>query len=422
MAFVTTILKVLVVLCITITLSSCGFFQNHRKIVDLPFEGEESQGRMVILKAQDRISYGKEFGAFCSEPSPDAISALASSISASALIDPGRKADLAIALQQSISSIGLRTQSIQLMRDALYRACEAFYSKALSKPLYYDLHKRYQDHMIAVLAIEQLTGVVKAPQMALSGTANALAASSTVEIQEVLADAKKIAETEKANLDALIVRIAANEEKQTQMSEEITNLAEQEESLKNEIKALEPSTQPPEDPDNETMEEAIATLAAKREELDGVIKELSQKKTTLTEIESMIALDKATLPGQKNTYDNAVLVQQSVEENLESSRRQAQAVASGASIFTGDQTRSNLDSVTVQSISTAVQEIATSAIERPRTSDVCLDILAAVAGVEKKLENNNDASLLSNRAPILSQDAKDILIKTCSEIILGEAK
>lgn len=106
MAFVTTILKVLVVLCITITIPSCGLFQNHRKIVDLPIEGEESQGRMVILKAQDRISYGKEFGAFCSEPSPDAISALASSNSASALIDAGRKADLAIALQQSNSSIG----------------------------------------------------------------------------------------------------------------------------------------------------------------------------------------------------------------------------------------------------------------------------------------------------------------------------
>lgn len=278
--------------------------------------------------------------------------------------------------------------------------------------------------MIAVLAIEQLTGVVKAPHMAISGTANAFAASSTVEIQEVLADAKEIVETEKANLDALIARIAANDEKQTQLSEGITNFAEQEESLTNEIKALKSSTQPPEDPDNETQEEAkareeaITTLAAKREEIDGVIKELSQKKTTQTEIESMIALDKATLPGQQNTYDNAVLVQQSVEENLESSRRQAQAVASGASIFTGDQTRSNVDSVTVQSISTAVKEIATSAIERPRISDVCLDILAAVAGVE----NNNDASLLSNRAPTLSQNAKDLLIKTCSEIILGEAE
>ena len=76
---------------LTTSVSGCWLFPNHRKTVDLPFEGNASNGRIVILKAEDRIAYGKEFGAFCSEPSPDAISALASSIGASALIDPEQK-------------------------------------------------------------------------------------------------------------------------------------------------------------------------------------------------------------------------------------------------------------------------------------------------------------------------------------------
>ena len=68
----------------------------------------------------------------CAEPSPDALSSFASSISGSAAVTGEGSGSLASALSEAAGSIGLRTQSITLMRDALYRVCEAYYNGAIS--------------------------------------------------------------------------------------------------------------------------------------------------------------------------------------------------------------------------------------------------------------------------------------------------
>ena len=58
-------------------------------------------------------------------------------------------------------AIGLRTQSIQLLRDAMYRICEAYWNDALDSESLIAMHRRFQNLMTGLLAIEQLTGAVR---------------------------------------------------------------------------------------------------------------------------------------------------------------------------------------------------------------------------------------------------------------------
>lgn len=412
--------RFVVYLTLCATLTGCGVFTSYRNTEELPFKGL-SKGKLVVLKAEDRIAYGKEFGSFCAEPSPDAISAIASSLGGSVVLSSEKKAELAFALQQTVADIGVRTQSIQLMRDALYRACEAFYSRALNKALYYDLHKRYQDHMIAILAIEQLTGVVKSRQAGIGGTANALVASSTANIQEILADANKIADQEKATLDALQAQIKENEGKNESLTTELAAKNTAHEAIETEIAALVKAAMPPADgvvetPDQKTARETAATdLIAKQAELKTSSETLSEKQKTLDSVDAAIVLGNSKLPGQQKLYDNAVLVQKSVEENLKASVSQAQAVANGAPIFSGGETVSNINAVTVKTIADAVQAIATSAINRPRTSDVCLEILAVAGGA------SGDKRSSEFIEQYMTKDSNRSLVEMCTQVILGES-
>ena len=60
----------------------------------------------------------------CTEPSPDAIVAKAAAVAASAT-SPQIAAALGASMSESAASIGIRTPTIQLLRDGLFRACEA---------------------------------------------------------------------------------------------------------------------------------------------------------------------------------------------------------------------------------------------------------------------------------------------------------
>jgi len=114
----------------------------------------------------------------CAEPSPDAISALASSMAGSGELT-SEKVQAALKLQAALSQtetssfVGIRTQTIQLLRDGMYRLCEAYMSDALDGRSYNRLQRRYQNLMMGLLSIEQLTGAIVAPQIAIVGGAAA---------------------------------------------------------------------------------------------------------------------------------------------------------------------------------------------------------------------------------------------------------
>lgn len=131
----------------------------------------DAKQRAIITSVKKDVSSNTYQTISCAEPSPDALSALSAANNLS--IDKGDlTAGGSNALTESAGSIGLRTQSIQLMRDSMYRLCEAYQSGAIDAPAYENLSRRFQSSMVAILAIEQLTGVVRPPAIALGGTAD----------------------------------------------------------------------------------------------------------------------------------------------------------------------------------------------------------------------------------------------------------
>lgn len=100
----------------------------------------------------------------CPEPSPDALSAGGSGgdLSASQL---GKIAGLSLggASSESAGSLGLRTQTISLLRDQMTHLCLLRMSGNVTDKEYADTLRRVQVSALGMLAIEQLTGATKAP-------------------------------------------------------------------------------------------------------------------------------------------------------------------------------------------------------------------------------------------------------------------
>ncbi len=160
-------------------------------------------GMAIHLDAPQRLAYSNAFGQLCAEPSPDAIQAYAASLGASILTPNKFSADVAAALSGSTAGIGLRTQAITLMRDSLYRICEAYYNGALNPSDVVQMLQRSQDLTLGVLAIEQLTGTVAASQPMLTPGASASAARNTLNRSvDALEQAKKNEAARKSGLDA----------------------------------------------------------------------------------------------------------------------------------------------------------------------------------------------------------------------------
>lgn len=128
------------------------------------------QSGFILIDAKQRAisSYNN---VNCAEPSPDALSALAASQGLNVATPQGASLGQSFALAESAASIGLRTQSIQLLRDFMFRVCEGYQAGKISPFMVELLHRRFQTTVVAVLAIEQLTGAMRAPAVVLGGSA-----------------------------------------------------------------------------------------------------------------------------------------------------------------------------------------------------------------------------------------------------------
>ncbi|MEG8028957.1 hypothetical protein [Sphingomonas aerolata] len=128
-----------------------------------------SQFLLIDAKQRAISSFGN---VNCAEPSPDALSAIAASQGLNVATPSGVSVGQSLAIAESAGSIGLRTQSIQLLRDHMFRVCEAYQANKLTPFMVALLHRRFQTTTIGILAIEQLTGTVRAPAIVLGGSAD----------------------------------------------------------------------------------------------------------------------------------------------------------------------------------------------------------------------------------------------------------
>jgi hypothetical protein len=194
------------VVVITILLTGCAKWPVHKfSVQNTPNHTSDSlvidAEKRVVLSGV-RLATGKRINpqtnqveffdidlpVVCAEPSPDAISAAALSLAAKANSADQVGAEMALSHAQSTSYIGLRTQTIQLLRDGMYRLCEGYLSGALYPESFNELHRRYQNLMMGLLAVELLTNTVVAPQVSLQSSLAAANAGGGAEVKNKLND------------------------------------------------------------------------------------------------------------------------------------------------------------------------------------------------------------------------------------------
>lgn len=235
----------------------------------------------------------------CAEPSPDALSAVSASLSGTRTSGDSAAAQFALALAEQASSIGLRTQSIQLMRDTMYRACEAYMAGGIDKVQFFHLQRRFQNLTLGLLAIEQLTGPLKAEQVALSTTA-ASATGDNVEAEtRALSDAR-------ANLDDAKEALAKEEDKSSIANDAATKKRTEATKARTEFDKL---------ADDKKTEEAKKNVEA----LESSATELEE---AATEQAKKVAAERTKVDTQEKNVKDA-------QVNLDLARGRVRAYASG---------------------------------------------------------------------------------------------
>ncbi len=198
-------------------LSGCGgnFYSIHHKD-----HLDQKKSTVIVTDAKQRflLTNIAEKGAnttdqeaemyrrFCAEPSPDVFTALGQA--ASGKFGFGQTSDpknLEIAIQGAYSnsetaSAIQRTQTINMLKEMMYRTCERFLNGQIGKWQYPIIAARDQRIMTSILAIEQLTGVVTPKPVVIASTGSASTGESNKEAIKILDGAKKNLEEQKSSL------------------------------------------------------------------------------------------------------------------------------------------------------------------------------------------------------------------------------
>ena len=90
----------------------------------------------------------------CAEPSPDSMQAYAAKLNWKLLSDATVTREAALAYNTAASYVGNRTQTVQLLRDQLYRLCEAYANGIIDSDTYTMLMSRSQRYTLALAMID----------------------------------------------------------------------------------------------------------------------------------------------------------------------------------------------------------------------------------------------------------------------------
>ena len=145
--------------CLMIGCSSTSTFHKYRAIdarsdspISVAMDAEQRVIIAVPITADDRRQL-----ILCAEPSPDIMSEIGSGISIAGSVSEAQRVAFAQMFIEAAEQIGERNATIQLLRDGLYRQCEAYLNGLISEEGYKEIADRYVDAMVTLLAIERLT-------------------------------------------------------------------------------------------------------------------------------------------------------------------------------------------------------------------------------------------------------------------------
>lgn len=306
-------------------------------------------GKAIHLDIQQRLVIFDELGNYCAEPSPDGLAAFAAAMGISASDPTSSAASATGSGGSSAASIGLRTQSITLMRDTMYRICEASANGKIDTTTVTTLLRRSQDITAAVLAIEQLTGPVAAQQAALYQTTDASASASLVAVGEQLQLAMKQLENATERLEEATVRKATLDAEKGQVDTRIGVLTSQ---INNTGEGA------PSDAEKIELKAELKVKEARQETLN-------QQIAALTET---IKLRQASVDSAQSTHD---LIAQKQETAFAS----ASSGTSGSGTLSAPTTTSTISDADSAKVPEAVKEIVLALLDQDYMTESCVSLL-----------------------------------------------
>lgn len=130
----------------------------------------------------------------CAEPSPDVAQAISQSLAASFEAIGKGSGSLSQASAESVAQLGERLGTVQLLRDKLYRACEAYANGAISATSYTIIMSRLDKTMTTLMLGEMGSGAFGRRLASLGGAAQAGAGANLEDIQKARKDAEEAAQ------------------------------------------------------------------------------------------------------------------------------------------------------------------------------------------------------------------------------------
>ncbi len=227
-----------------VSLSGCGnwdavhmdhnFSNNNSVTIDIKSRAIISNDANVEKTyTKDGKTY-KETGKLtrvCAEPSPDAMTAYAAQLSAKKEGADNLGLGLTGSYQGSAAFVGMRTQTIQLLRDQLYRLCEANMNGWIDQDKYEMLVTRNQRNTIALMAIENLAQTTQVPVVTLTSSSTAELHDNWKDASESLAKAEA-AKQEIEKLPAAEKSTDENKKKLADLEKSIALFKEREKNAK----------------------------------------------------------------------------------------------------------------------------------------------------------------------------------------------
>lgn len=344
---------------LSLGVASCGNLNS----IHHTFRAED--GTSISVDAKQRAIFSVQKGrdssqdsnwrVVCAEPSPDALAAISSSAAIDAEV-AGKALGLALGSNESAASIGLRTQTIQLLRDGMYRLCEGYASSALDEIAFSRLQRRYQNVMLGLLAVEQLTGTVVASQVAMQSSAIAHLGTGIKEVSEALVDARGQEQSAKVALD----------EAKTKQADLVKSHAAAK-------AAYDLAIQGSPDGSSDVAKKAKATLDAADSDLQNGSQSVLQKTT-------QYAVRKNELESLESIRETLSRATSDLSSTITFSTPTGSKINPSSDLATGE-------------VATVVKEIVNQIVTHDYTRETCLDTLLS-RNSQKIISENKDTRLL----------------------------
>ncbi|MGE3154076.1 MAG: hypothetical protein AB7G48_18660 [Nitrospiraceae bacterium] len=150
-------LNLALILAIALSVGGCTSTIHKTFTIDNRPAGSVSlDAKQRVILVTDKGGPRHDERIVCAEPSPDAVVGITASATAKAMAPNQPVAELSGSMTEALAQLGQRTQMIQLLRDGLYRVCEAYMNGLVDKELYEEVIYMYDDFVVTIVALEAL--------------------------------------------------------------------------------------------------------------------------------------------------------------------------------------------------------------------------------------------------------------------------